>query len=103
MRDFVKKEFSFNKKTSVNLLGLHLIYPKNNHYKIQPELKDKLFIENNNYLLWGTLIKTDLYKEAIYHLWPLIINYKIIFNKDYIITSMIANLAKNYKYLNKFI
>ena len=103
MRDFVKKEFSFNKKTSVNLLGLHWIYPKNNHYKIQPELKDTLFIENNNYLLWGILIKTELYKEAIYHLWPLIINYKIIFNEDYIITSMIANLAKNYKYLNKFI
>ena len=98
MRDFVKKEFSFKKKTSVNLF-----YPKINHYKIQPELKETLFIDNNNYLLWGILIKTDLYKEAIYHLWPLIINYKIIFNEDYIITSMIANLAKNYKYLNKFI
>ena len=101
--DKIKKEFLFKKKTSVNLFGLHWIYPKNNHYKIQPELKDTLFIEDNNYLLWGILIKTDLYKEAIYHLWPLIINYKIIFNEDYIITSMIANLAKNYKYLNKFI
>ena len=103
MRDFVKKEFSFKKKTSVNLFGLHWIYPKNNHYKNQPELKDTLFIEDNNYLLWGILIKSNLYKEAIYHLWPLIINYKIIFNEDYIITSMIATLAKNYKYLNKFI
>ena len=103
MRDFVKKEFSFKKKTSVNLFGLHWIYPRNNHFKIQPELKETLFIQDNNYLLWGILIKSDLYKEAIYHLWPLIINYKIIFNEDYIITSMIANLAKSYKYLNKFI
>ena len=30
-------------------------------------------------------------------------NYKIIFNEDYIITSMIAKLAENYKYVNKFI
>ena len=103
MRDFVKNEFSFKKKTPINLFGLHWIYPKSNHYKIQPELKDTLFMENNNYLLWGILIKTDLYKKAIYQLWPLIINYKIIFNEDYIITSMIAYLAKNYKYLNKFI
>ena len=30
-------------------------------------------------------------------------NYKIIFNEDYIITSMISKLAKKYKYINKFI
>ena len=29
-------------------------------------------------------------------------NYQIIFNEDYIITTMIAKLAKNYKYINKF-
>ena len=103
MRDFVKKELFFKKKSSVNLLGLHFIYPKNTHYKKQPELKDKLFADNNNYLLWGLLIKNDLYKNAIYHLWPLIMNYKIIYNEDYIITSMIAKLAKKYKYINKFI
>ena len=103
MRDIIKNDFVFNKKTLVNQFGFHLIYPKKTHYKIQPELKDKLFTENNNYLLWGILIKTDLYKNAIYHLWPLIINYKIIFNEDYIITSMLAKLAKKYKYINKFI
>ena len=62
-----------------------------------------MFGNNNNYLLWGLLIKTDLYKKSIYHLWPIIMNYKIIFNEDYIITSMLAKLAKNYKYINKFI
>ena len=103
MRDFVKKEFVFKKKTLVNANDLHYIHPKRTHYKTQPELKDKLFTEKNNYLLWGLLIKTDLYKKAIYNLWPLIMNYKIIFNEDYIITSMISKLAKKYKYINKFI
>ena len=102
MRDFVKKSFFFTKRTKVNGFGFHLIYPKRNHYKTQPILKEKLFINNNNYLLWGLLIKTDLYKNAIYHLWPLIINYEIIFNEDYIITFMIIILAKKFKYINKF-
>ena len=103
MRDFVKSEFFFKKKTLVNRFDLHFIYPQNTHYKIQPELKDNLFTDYNNYLLWGLLIKSNLYKNAIYHLWPIIINYKIIFNEDYIITSMIAKLANRYKYINKFI
>ena len=103
MRDFVKKELFFKKRTLVNQHGLHFIYPKSTHFKKQPELKDTLFADNNNYLLWGLLIKTELYKKAIYHLWPIIINYRIIFNEDYIITSMLAKLAQNYKYINKFI
>ena len=103
MRDIIKNNFVFQKKTLVNQFGFHLIYPKKNHYKTHPEFKDKLFTENNNYLLWGILIKTDLYKNAIYNLWPLIMNYKIIFNEDYIITSMLVKLAKKYKYINKFI
>ena len=102
MRDFVKKELYFYKKTIVDNSGLHFIHPKKSHYKIQPELKDTLFSDNNNYLLWGLLIKNDLYKNSIYRLWPIIINYKIIFNEDYLITSMITKLAKNYKYINKF-
>ena len=81
---------------------MHYIREKNTHYKSQPELKDKLFTEDNNYLLWGLLIRTDLYKNAVYHLWPFIMNYKIIFNEDYFITSMISKLAKNYKFINNF-
>ena len=102
MRDFVKKSFLFSKITKVNIFGLHLIHPKRIHYKTQPILKENLFINNNNYLLWGILIKTDLYKKAIYRLWPLIINYQIIFNEDYIITFMIIIIGKKYKYINKF-
>jgi len=79
----------------------HLIFPKRTHYKKQPELKDKIY-KDENYLLWGLLIKSDIYKKAIYHLWPLIINYKITFHEDYSITFMLIILAKKYKYLNNF-
>ena len=61
-----------------------------------------MFIENNNYLLWGLLIKSDIYKKAIYILWPIIMNYQLIFHEDYSISFMIVILAKKYKYLNKF-
>lgn len=29
-------------------------------------------------------------------------NYKIVFNEDYIITTIVFNLLKNYKYINKY-
>ena len=101
-RDITKNNFHFNKKSIVNCIGRHYIYPKNNQYKEQPELKDTLYIDNNVFLLWGLLIRADIYKEAIYKLWKIIVNYKIIFHEDYMITFMFAILSKNYKYINKF-
>jgi len=56
IRDFVKKSFFFNKYTKVNLFGLHFIHPQNTHYETQPNLKEKFFNNNNNFLLWGLLI-----------------------------------------------
>ena len=50
--------------------------------------KQKLF------LLWGNLFKADLYKLIIYNLWPIIMNYKIIFDEDFIITFFILIYAK---------
>ena len=81
---------------------MHYIFPQPTHYKKQPELKDKMFTENNNYLLWGLLILANLYKKTIYMIWPIIMNYQIIYNEDYIITFMIIILSKHYKYLNDF-
>ena len=74
-RDFYKSSFFFNEKTKVNVFKAHLIYPQNIHYKTQPNLKDKLFCDNNNYLLWGLLILSDLYIKDIYHILTFIINY----------------------------
>ena len=102
MRDFVKDSFYFEDNTTVNMQYAHIIKPKETHYKLQPELKNTMFRDDNNYLLWGMLIKTDLYKKAIYHLWQIIINYRITYQEDYTITFMIILLSERYKYLNNF-
>ena len=102
IRDFVKPNFFFDRKTIINTPDAHLIFPQQMHYKSQPDLKNKNFIEKNNYLLWGLLIKSELYKKSIYHLWPIIINYQIIFHEDYTISFMLVIYAKRYKYLNNF-
>ena len=101
-RDFVLDEFHFNKKTSVNQPRNHLIFPHIEKYETQPDLKNKLFGKDYNFLLWGLLIKADLYKKAVYHMWPLIVNYKLIFHEDYTITFLLIILAKNFKFLNNF-
>ena len=102
IRDFIKKDFIFNKITYVNRPFSHLVFPREMHYKQQPELTQRNFVDNNNYLLWGLLIKSDLYKRAIYKLWPIIMNYQIIFHEDYTISFMIIIFARRYKYLNNF-
>ena len=102
VRDFEKDDFLFNKITYVNEPSKHLIFPQKMHYKMQPELTQRNFADKNNYLLWGLLIKSNIYKKAIYKLWPVIMNYKIIFHEDYTITFMIIILTKRYKYLNNF-
>ena len=65
----------------------------------QPRLKFTLF-KTNIIVLWGNLIKTDLYKKVIYNLWPIIINYKIIFQEDFLITFFLLIYAQKYKKIN---
>ena len=62
----------------------------------QPEIKLNMF-KTYICLLWGNLIRADLYKKVIYNLWPIIINYKIIFQEDYIITFFALIYAKKFK------
>ena len=69
---------------------------ENEKIDIQPEIKFKQF-KTNIYLLWGNLIKGDLYKKVIYNLWPIIINYKIIFQEDFLITFFILINAQKFK------
>ena len=102
IRDFSKNKLLFDFQTKVDDIKDHLVYPQKTNYKMQPFLKNKMFCGNNIYLLWGLLIKTDLYKKSIYHLWPIIMNYQIIFHEDYTISFMLIILAKKYKYLNRF-
>jgi len=63
--------------------------------KKQPKLKFSIF-NTTICLLWGNLIKSDLYKKVIYYLWPIIINYKIIFQEDFLITFFILIYAEKY-------
>ena len=102
IRDICNENIFFKRQTRVNFGNIHFIFPKGTHYKKQPELKDNMFFDQNNYILWGLLIKSDIYKKALYHIWPLIINYKIIYFEDYTVTFMIIILSRKYKYLNLF-
>lgn len=106
IRDINLNKFYFDLKEKVNCPNKHYIFPKKKfnftHYENQSQLKNEMFVDDNIFLLWGLFIKADIYKNAIYHLWPVIINYQIIHHEDFIITSMIVILAKNYKYLNNF-
>ena len=102
IRDYSKKGFHFNYKTKVNEIKYHLIYPQETNYKAKPNLKNKLFSENNIYLLWGLLIKSELYKKTIYKIWPIIMNYQLIFHEDYTISFLLVISADKYKYINKF-
>ena len=106
IRDINLNKFYFDLKEKVNCPNKHYIFPKKKfnftHYENQSQLKNEMFVDDNIFLLWGLFIKADIYKKAIYHLWPVIINYQIIHHEDFIITSMIVILAKNYKYLNNF-
>jgi len=68
---------------------------KINFIQKQPKLKSSVF-KKNICLLWGNLIKSDLYKIVIYNLWPIIINYQIIFQEDFLITFFILIYAQKF-------
>ena len=72
------------------------IFVENKRIISQPKLRLNQF-KKNIYFLWGNLIKSDLYKKVIYNLWPIIINYKIIFQEDFLVTFFILIYAKKSK------
>ena len=61
-----------------------------------------MFINGCVFPLWGLLIKTELYKKAIYHLWPFIMNYELVYYEDYLVSSLIVIFSSKFKYLNHF-
>ena len=71
---------------------------------IQKRTKSKSTIFKDHIsFLWGNLILSDLYKKVIYNIWPIIINYKIIFQEDFLITFFILIYTKKYETIkNKF-
>ena len=63
IRDIYKQDFIFSYLNIVNLMNTHFIFPKNTHYKKQPELKTTLYINGNYYLLWGLLLNLIFIRE----------------------------------------
>ena len=82
------KSFEFQKTS--NLLKNKNIIQK------RPKSKSTKF-KMSICLLWGNLIKADLYKKVIYNLWPIILNYNIIFQEDFLITFFMLIYTKKYE------
>ena len=101
-RDFIKEDFFFKRRTRINIDKFHYIKQNKTFYMEKPELKKTLFTKNNNYLLWGLLINSIIYKKVVYYLWEFLINYQFIYNEDYISSTIILILSQNYKFLNIF-
>ena len=118
---FIKKNaFNFLYKQSINnqLDILHFQHVSGNNIfhlpkikndakyknieKKQPELKNSIF-SKTKIILWGNLIRSDLYKKVIYYLWPIIINYKLIFQEDFLITFFLLIYADKYKEIKNFL
>ena len=103
------KEFELDLLHFDNFKGRNITnYPKiyisfeNENIDVQPKLKFNQF-KKHLYLVWGNMIKSDLYKKVIYNLWPIIINYKIIFQEDFLVTFFILIYAQRSKDIkNKF-
>lgn len=106
IRDLTLNNYHINNNIRVNYKRRHFIFKKNayniSHFEDLHSLKKTLFKGGTVYPLWGMIIKSDLYKKSIYYLWPLIMNYQIIYYEDYIMTLIIIVLSKKYKYLNIF-
>ena len=96
-RDFTLKKFHFDK--TVKDRGM--VFGQKNKTEIQPEIINEMF-KKYNYLLWGLLIKAEMYKKTVIYLWPYIINYKIIHYEDFTVTFFFAVLSQKFEYLNNF-
>ena len=108
IRDIFTKKLNIEKKKMVNFYQGHFIYLTKNkstidtHYKTNDELKKTIFLDGCLFPLWGLLIKANIYKKAIYYLWPIIMNYEFIMYEDYLVSTIIVIFSKKYKYLNNF-
>ena len=99
-QDFKLKKFKIYNRMIIG--NSQWIYHHNNDiYLTQPNIKYNIF-KDYNFLLWGLLIKAELYKKAVHILWPIIINYKFIHFEDYTMTFIIVTLANNFKFLNNY-
>ena len=88
----------------VQIRKVKLIYymkPSKKGIKTQPNIKNSYF-NWYNFMLWGMLIKAEIYKKVIIHYWNIIINYKIVHIEDYQITFFFTIFAERFQSINFF-
>ena len=105
-------DFLYNESETYKLDLLHFNYISGRNISKIPNIDDNMNNDNtiqtksalrftifkkNRLVLWGNLIRADLYKKIIYNLWPIIINYKIIFQEDFLITFFLLIYAERFK------
>ena len=98
--DFLSFGYISSKNVTKKIRLINNFVKEKNIIIKQPDLKFSIFKIYNG-LLWGNLIKANLYKKVIYYLWPIIINYKIIFQEDFLITFFILIYAEKAKKIEK--
>ena len=98
--DFLAFGYISGKNASKLIRHINNFVKEKNIIMKQPDTKFSIF-KSINGLLWGNLIKANLYKKVIYYLWPIIINYKIIFGEDFLITFFISIYAEKSKKIKK--
>ena len=96
-RDITLDKYHFDKNVGLN----GMIFGQETKIETQPNIKNEMF-NKYNYLLWGLLIKADIYKKAVIYIWPYIINYKIIHYEDFTVSFFFTVQSKKFKYLNNF-
>ena len=99
-QDFVLKKFHFGTKVKIGKAPQWITHHEDTYLE-QPDIKNLIF-NGYNFLLWGLLIKSEIYKKIVRILWPLIINYKLIHFEDYHITFLMTAYVNNFKFLNKY-
>ena len=99
-QDFILREFHFKTPVRIGRQD-QMTFHNEDAYLEQPEIKNNIFIKYN-LLLWGLLIKSEIYKKVVNTLWTLIINYKLIHFEDYHITFIIAAYVKNFRFMNYY-
>ena len=99
-QDLVLHSFHLNPPIKIGYYS-QFIFHNEDIYLEQPDIKNNFF-DKFNFILWGLLIKSELYKKVVKILWPIIINYRITHYEDYHITFLLAAFARNFEFMNYY-
>ena len=92
----------FDYLTSNNIKDDYFTDKINNSIIIQPELSNTNNISPNNIVIWGKLIKSEVYKKAVYSLGKAIYTNYVNWDEDVCINFVICQFAQSYKFVEKY-